>query len=62
MDKIEYVRNNAIHFVQTVLLQSYSNKFNIGKKKSHNMSAIPGTVLKRPAKDVNVLSSNEDNS
>ncbi len=35
--------------MQTVLLQSYSNKF-LGKK-CLNMPAIPGTVLKKPAED-----------
>ncbi len=36
--------------MQTVLLQSYSNKFKLGKK-SFNTPAIPGTVLKKPAED-----------
>jgi hypothetical protein len=44
--KIKYVGDDAIQFVQTVLLQSYSNMFKLGKK-CFNMLAIPGTVLKK---------------
>ena len=47
-----------ICFVQTVLLQSYSNKFNL-KEKCHNTPAVPGTVLKKPAEDGNVLNSKD---
>jgi hypothetical protein len=41
-----------------VLLQSYSDEFNL-KEKCHNAPAIPGTVLKKPAEDGNVLNSKD---
>ncbi len=47
-NKIDYVGDDAIRFIQTVLLQSYSDKFN-SEKKCHNTPAIPGTVLKKSA-------------
>ncbi len=47
-----------IHFVQTVLLQSYSDKFNL-KEKCHNTTAILVTVLKKPAEDGNILNSKD---
>jgi hypothetical protein len=53
-NKIKCVRDDAIQFVQMVLLQSYSNKFKLGKK-CFNTPAIPGTVLKNPAEDGKVL-------
>ena len=37
-----------------MLLQSYSDEFNL-KGKCHNTPAVPGTVLKKPAEDANVL-------
>jgi hypothetical protein len=40
--------------MQTVLLQSYSNNFKLGKK-CFNMPAIPGTVLRKSAEDGKVL-------
>ena len=55
-NKIDYVDSDAICFVQTVLLQSYSDEFT-RKEKCHYTPAIPGTVLKKPAKDGNVLNS-----
>ncbi len=55
-NKINYVGSDVIHFVQTVLLQSYSDEFNL-QEKCHNTPAILGTVLKKPAKDGNVLNS-----
>jgi hypothetical protein len=57
-NKINYVGSDTIHFVQTVLLQSYSDVFNL-KKKCHNTPAIPGTVLKKLAEDGNVLKSED---
>jgi hypothetical protein len=57
-NKIDYVESNAIHFVKTVLLQSYSDEFT-RKEKCHYTPAIPGTVLKKPAKDGNVLNSKD---
>ncbi len=51
---IKYVGDDSIQFVQTVLLQSYSDEFKPGKKY-FNMPAIPGTVLKKPAEDGKVL-------
>jgi hypothetical protein len=41
-----------------VLLQSYSNEFNL-EKKCHNTPAVPGTVLTKPAEDGKVLSSKD---
>ncbi len=49
-NKIDYVGSDTIRFIQTVLLQSYSDEFN-QKEKCHNTPAIPGTVLKKPAED-----------
>ena len=40
-NKIEYVSNDAIRFVQTVLMQSYSDKFELGKR-CYNTPAQPG--------------------
>ena len=40
--------------MQIVLLQSYWDKFKLGKK-CFNTPAIPGTVLKKPAEDGKVL-------
>jgi hypothetical protein len=57
-NKIKYVGSDVIRFVQTVLLQSSSDKFNL-KEKCHNTPAIPGTVLKKPAEDRNVLNSED---
>jgi hypothetical protein len=57
-NKIKYVGNDTIRFIQTVLLQSYSDKVNL-QKKCHSTPAVPGTVLKKPGEDGNVLS-NED--
>jgi hypothetical protein len=57
-NKIDYVRSDAIRFIQTVLLQSYSDKFNL-KEKCHNTPAVPGTVLKKPAEDGNVFNSQD---
>ncbi len=37
------------------MLQSYSDKFNL-QKKCHNTLAVPGTVLKKPVEDGNILS------
>jgi hypothetical protein len=42
--------------MQTVLLQSYSNKFKLGKK-CFNTPAIPGTVLKKLDEDGKILNS-----
>jgi hypothetical protein len=56
-NKIEYDGDDAIRFVQMVMLQRYSNKFKL-EKKCFNMPAIPGTVLKKPAEDGKVLDGN----
>jgi hypothetical protein len=53
-NKIKYVGDDTIQFVQMVLLQSYSGEFKLGKK-CFNTLAIPGTVLKKPAEDGKVL-------
>jgi hypothetical protein len=53
-NKIKYIGDGAIQFVQAVLLQFYSGKFKLGKK-CFNTLAIPGTVLKKPAEDGKVL-------
>jgi hypothetical protein len=55
-NKIDYVGSDAICFVQTVLLQGYSDEFNL-KEKCHNTPAIPGTVLKKQEDNRNVLNS-----
>jgi hypothetical protein len=57
-NKIDYFGDDAIQFIQTVLLHSYSDEFNL-EKKCHNTPAIPGTVLKKPAEDGKVLSSGD---
>ncbi len=57
-NKINYVGDNTIQFAQTVLLQSYSDKLNL-EKKCHNTPAVPRTVLKKPADDGKVLSSQD---
>ncbi len=57
-NKINYVESDAIRFVQTVLLQSCSDKFNL-KEKCHNTPAVPGTLLKKPAEDGNILNSED---
>ncbi len=44
--------------MQTVLLQSYSNEFKLGKK-CFNTPATPGTVLEKPAEDGKVLDSKD---
>ncbi len=54
-NKIECVGDDAIRFVQMILLQSYSGKFKLGKY-CFNTPAIPGTVLKKQAEDGKVLS------
>jgi hypothetical protein len=54
VNKFKYFGDDAISFMQTVLLQSYSNEFKLGKK-CFNTPAIPGTVLKKPAEDGKVL-------
>ncbi len=48
-----------IRFVQSVLLQSYSDEFNL-EKKYHITPAIPGTELKTPAEDGKVFSSKDE--
>jgi hypothetical protein len=58
VNKINYVGDDTIQFVQTVLLQSYSDKFNL-EKRCHNTAAIPGTMHKKPVEDGKVLSSED---
>ncbi len=47
-----------IHFIQTVLLQSYSEEFKL-KEKCHNTPAVLGPVFKKPAEVGNVLNSKD---
>ncbi len=60
-NKIEYVGDDAIQFVQTVLMQSHSDEFSLGKR-CYNTPAQPGTVLMKPPKDSNQLLDSEDQS
>jgi hypothetical protein len=55
-NKIEYVGNDAIRFVQTVLMQSYSDEFNLGAR-CYNTPAQPGTVLMKPVDNAKLLNS-----
>jgi hypothetical protein len=57
-DLKDYVGDDTIRFVQSVLLQSYRGEFNL-EKKCHSTPAVPGTVLKKPAEDGKVLSSKD---
>jgi hypothetical protein len=57
-NKIKYVGEDAIQFVQTVLLQCYSNEFKLGKT-CFNTPAILGTVLKKPAEVGKILNSKD---
>ncbi len=59
--KIEYVDNDVIRFVQTVLMQSYSNEFLLGKR-CYNTPAQPGTVLMKPPIDSNQLLDSKEQS
>ncbi len=54
-NKIKYVGEDAIHFVQTVLVQSFEDEFDLGNR-CYNMPAQPRTVLMRPAEGEDVLS------
>ncbi len=58
-NKIEYVGNDAILFFQTVLMQSYSNEFLLGKR-CYNTPAQLGTVLMKPPKDSGQLLDSKD--
>jgi hypothetical protein len=58
-NKIEYVGNDTIQFVQTVLMQSYSDEFLLGKG-CYNTPAQLGTVLMKPPKDSNQLLDSKD--
>ncbi len=60
-NKIEYVGNDAIRFVQTILMQSYSDEFLL-EKRCYNTPAQPGTVLMKPPKDSNQLLDSKDQS
>jgi hypothetical protein len=53
-NKIEYVGNDAIQFVQSVLMQSDNDEFELGKRY-YNTPVQPGTVLMKPAKDSDKL-------
>ncbi len=54
-NKIDYIGKDAIQFTQNMLMQSYSNKFEL-PKRSYNTPAQPGTVLMKPGKNGEVLS------
>jgi len=54
-NKIERVGEDAIRFVQTVLVQSFEDEFDLGNR-CYNTPAQPGTVLMRPAESEDVLS------
>jgi hypothetical protein len=60
-NKIEYVGDDAIRFVQTVLMQSYSDEFKL-PNKCFNTPAKPGTVLKKVADDSEDLLNSEEQS
>jgi hypothetical protein len=60
-NKIEYVGDDTIQFVQTVLMQSYSNEFLLGKR-CYKTPAQPGTVLMKPPEDSNQLLDSKDQS
>jgi hypothetical protein len=53
-NKIKCVSEDAIQFVQTVLMQSYSIEFELGKR-CYNTLAQPGTELMKPPEDSNQL-------
>jgi hypothetical protein len=54
-NKIDYIGKDAIPFTQNVLMQSYSDEFEL-PKRSYNTPAQPGTVLMKPVKNGEVLS------
>ncbi len=54
-NKIDYIGKDAIQFTQNMLMQSYSDKFEL-PKRSYNSPAQPGTVLMKPVKNGEVLS------
>jgi hypothetical protein len=54
-NKIDYIGKDAIRFTQNMLMQSYSDKFDL-PKRSYNTPAQPGTVLMKPVKNGEVLS------
>ncbi len=60
-NKIEYIGDDAIQFVQTILMQSYSNEFLLGKR-CYNTPVQPGTVLMKPPKDSDQLLDSKDHS
>jgi hypothetical protein len=60
-NKIEYVSNDAIQFVQTVLMQSYRDDFLLGKR-CYNTPAQLGTEFMKPPEGSNQLLDNEGQS
>jgi hypothetical protein len=52
---IEKLKTGGVKFLQKVLLQSYSDEFDIGSMKKFNTPAVPGTVLKKPDKGKEIL-------
>ncbi len=53
-NKIEHVSEDVNPLVQTVLTQSYEDKFKLGNR-CYNMPAQPGMVLMHPVKGKEVL-------
>ena len=54
-NKIDYIGDDAIRFTQNVLMQSYSDEFEL-PRKGYNTPAQPGTVLMKPVENGVVLS------
>ncbi len=52
---IDYIGKDAIQFTQNVLMQSYSDKFEL-PKRSYYTPVQPGTVLMKPIENGEVLS------
>jgi hypothetical protein len=52
---IEKLKTGGDKFLQKVLLQSYSDEFDIGSMKKFNTPAAPGTALKKPDEGKEIL-------
>jgi hypothetical protein len=53
--RIEKLKIGGVKFRQKVLLQSYRDEFDILKLKKFNTPAAPGSMLKKPDKDEEIL-------
>ncbi len=60
-NKIEYIGNDSIQFVQTVLMQSYRDEFLLAKR-CYNTPVQPGTVSMKPPEDSDQLLDSKDQS